>query len=130
MLNKESYQEWTKPFNPTSRFEGDWNEGSKMLFFGTDESGNNEGGMVSRIAKNIPHQYLSIEHLGIIENGIEDTTSEKATSWAPSFENYTFTAKDGGTEITIDQDLDEKYIQMFGEMWAKALQKLKELAEK
>lgn len=130
MLGKDTYQEWTKPFNPTSRFEGDWSEGSKILFLGTDENGENEGGMVSRIAKNVPYEYLSIEHLGIIQNGVEDTTSEKATSWAPAFENYTFTEKDGGTEVSIDQDLDEQYMEMFANMWPPALQKLKELAEK
>lgn len=130
MLNKDTYKEWTKPFNPTSRFEGDWSEGSKMIFLGTDENGNNEGGMVSRIAKNVPYEYLSIEHIGIIENGVEDTTSEKAKSWASGFENYTLTDKAKGTEVSIDQDLDEEYTEMFGEMWGQALQKLKELAEK
>lgn len=129
MLGKDSYEKWTKPFNATSRFEGDWNEGSKILFLGTDENGDNEGGMVSRIAKNIPHEYISIEHIGIIENGVEDTTSEKAKSWAPAFENYTLTEKDGGTEVKVDQDLEEQYMQMFTEMWPKALQKLKELSE-
>lgn len=130
MLGKDSYEEWTKTFNGTSRFEGDWSEGSKMIFLGTDENGENEGGMVSRIAKNVPYEHISIEHLGIIEKGVEDTTSEKAKSWAPAFENYTFVEKDGGTELLVDQDLDEEYIQMFTEMWGKALQKLKELAEK
>lgn len=100
-----------------------------MLFLGTDENGENEGGMVSRIAKNIPYKYLSIEHLGIIKDGVEDTTSEEATSWAPSFENYTFTEKDGGTEIAIDQDMEEQYITEFTVMWERALQKLKHLSE-
>ena len=130
MLGIGTYEEWTKPFNPTSHFEGDWSEGSKMIFLGTDENGENEGGMVSRIAKNVPYEYLSIEHIGIIENGIEDTTSEKAKSWTPAFENYTFTEKDGGTDLTIDVDLDEQYIEIFDKMWKEALQKLKNLVEK
>jgi hypothetical protein len=130
LFDKDTYEEWTKPFNATSRFEGDWSEGSKMIFLGTDESGKNEKGMVSRIAKNILYKHLSIEHIGIIEDGVEDTTSEKIKLWTPAFENYTLTEKDGGTQITIDQDLDEQYTQMFGEMWEKALLKLKELAEK
>lgn len=130
MLGPESYEKWTKVFNPTSHYIGDWSEGSKMLFLGTDENGENEGGMVSRIAKNIPHEYLSIEHLGIVENGVEDTTSEKAKSWGPAFENYTFTEKDGGTEFTLDQDMEEEYVEMFKGMWEEALPILKELAEK
>jgi uncharacterized protein YndB with AHSA1/START domain len=130
LFDKDTYKEWTKPFNATSRFEGDWSEGSKILFLGTDENGNNEGGMVSRILKNVPYEYLSIEHIGIIENALEDTTSERAKSWAPAFENYTLSEKDGGTKVNIDQDLDEQYSQLFGEMWEKALLKLKELAER
>jgi uncharacterized protein YndB with AHSA1/START domain len=130
LLGYNTYKEWTKPFNPTSRFEGDWSEGSKILFFGTDENGENEGGMVSRIAKNVPNEYISIKHIGIIENGIEDTTSPKARSWAPAYENYTLTEKGDGTEIVIDQDLDKEHIPMFKEMWEKALQELKKLAEK
>ncbi len=130
MLGKDTYEEWTKVFCPTSTYEGDWSEGSKMLFLGTDENGENEGGMVSRVAKNVPYEYISVEHLGIIEKGVEDTTSEKAKSWAPAFENYTFNEKYGGTEVAVDQDLDDKYIKEFGEMWDKALEKLKELAEK
>lgn len=129
MLGKDTYKEWTKAFNPTSSFKGDWSEGSKILFLGTDKDGKNEGGMVSRIVKNIPYEYISIEHLGIIENGVEDTTSDKAKSWAPAFENYTLIEKEGGTEVVVDQDMDEKYIAEFEVMWSEAFKKLKELAE-
>ncbi|MFN3188407.1 MAG: SRPBCC family protein [Candidatus Paceibacteria bacterium] len=129
MLNKDTYEQWTKEFSPTSRFEGDWSEGSKMTFLASDENSENEGGMVSRIAKNVPYEYLSIEHIGIIKNGIEDTVSEEAKSWTSTFENYTLIEKDGGTEVVVEQDLEEQYMQMFGDMWARALVRLKEVAE-
>ena len=130
MLGPESYEKWTKPFNPTSRFVGDWSEGSKMLFVGIDEETQSEMGMVSRIAKNIPYEHISIEHLGLISNGVEDTTSDIAKSWSPAFENYTLTEKEGGTEFTLDQDMEEEYVEMFKGMWEEALLVLKELAEK
>lgn len=101
-----------------------------MIFLGTDELENTEMGMISIIAKNIPYNYISIKHIGIIENGIEDSTSDKIKSWTPAFENYTFKEKDGGTEVTVDQDIEEQYSLMFNELWPKALQKLKELVEK
>lgn len=129
MLNKETYEQWTKFFNPTSRFEGDWNEGSKIIFLGTDKDGKNEGGMVSRIAKNIPYEYISIEHLGIVKDGIEDTTSEEAKSWAPAFENYTLVEEDGGTKVVVDLDIQEEYKVEFEAMWQKALEDLKRIAE-
>src|SRR5690606_4647550 len=81
MLGEDTYRQWTKAFNPTSRFEGDWSEGSKILFIGTDENGENEGGMVSRIAENRPYEYISIEHLGFVQGGVEDTESEHIKEW-------------------------------------------------
>jgi uncharacterized protein YndB with AHSA1/START domain len=130
MLNKETYTQWTQPFCPSSTYTGDWSEGSKMLFLGTDSDGNNEGGMVSRIAKNIPYEYVSIEHLGILRNGVEDTTSDEARSWSPAFENYTFTQENDGTRVSVDMDIQEKFQAEFETLWQKSLEVLKEIAER
>ena len=66
MLEDATYRQWTKPFNETSYYEGDWSEGSKIYFLGKDENGQPSGGMMSEIAKNKPFEYISIKHLGII----------------------------------------------------------------
>lgn len=86
--------------------------------------------MVGRIAANKPYEFISIEHLGIVQNGVEDTTSEAARKWAPAFENYTFKDKGGATEVLVDIDVEDEHAQMFNEMWPEALRKLKDLAEK
>src|SRR5688572_26021299 len=91
MLSDETYRQWTSAFNPGSYYKGDWKEGSKILFLGPNPDGSGEGGMVSRIKENRPHEFISIEHLGIVQNGVEDTESEEAKKWAPAYENYTFT---------------------------------------
>jgi hypothetical protein len=129
MLDIESYKEWTAAFNPGSYYKGDWSQGSKMLFMGPDPETGEEGGMVSRVAESREYEFVSIEHLGILKNGVEDTTSEEARKWSPAFENYSFAEKDGGTELTIDMDVAEEYHQMFTDMWEKALVKLKEICE-
>jgi hypothetical protein len=129
MLDVESYKEWTAAFNPGSYYKGDWSQGSKMLFMGPDPETGEEGGMVSRVAESREYEFVSIEHLGILKNGVEDTTSEEARKWSPAFENYSFAEKDGGTELTIDMDVAEEYHQMFTDMWEKALVKLKEICE-
>ncbi len=130
MLGPESYKEWTAAFNPGSRYEGSWDQGATIRFIGPDPETGEEGGMLSRIAENRPYEYLSIEHLGIIKKGVEDTTSEEARKWVPAHENYTFVDKDGATELQIDQDLNEEYIESFKKMWDLALQKLKEMCER
>ncbi len=130
MLSDETYRAWTMPFHPGSYFKGDWSEGSKILFIGPDEESDDEMGMVSRIAENRLHEFVSIEHLGIYKNGVEDTESEEAKKWTPAFENYAFIDKDGGTEVQVEIDVVDEYKEMFEDMWPKALQILKELSEK
>lgn len=129
MLDDRPYREWTLAFNPGSYYKGDWSRGSKMLFLGPDPETGQEGGMVSRIAENRPYEYISIEHIGIIQNGIEDTTSEDARKWAPAFENYTFKEKDGATEVLVDVDVEDEHAEMFDKMWPEGLQRLKKIAE-
>lgn len=130
MLDDKPYREWTKAFHEGSYYKGSWEKGSKILFLGPDPKTGEEGGMVSRIAENKLYGFISIEHLGIVQNGVEDTTSEAARKWAPAFENYTFKDKDGATEVLVDIDTEDEHVQMFNEMWPEALRKLKELAEK
>lgn len=129
MLGEDSYREWTEVFAPGSHYLGDWNKGSKILFLAPDDSGK-VGGMVSRIKDNRPFNYISIEHLGIVEDGKEDTSSESVTSWAGALENYTFREKNGTTEVLVEMDIVEEYEEMFRDLWPKALKKLKRLAEK
>ena len=129
MLDDATYRTWTAAFHEGSYYKGDWSKGSKILFLGPNDDGT-EGGMVSRIAENRLHEFVSIEHQGIINKGVEDTTSEEAKKWTPSFENYTFTEKDGGTELSIDVDVLPEYEEMMTGTWPKALEKLKEISEK
>ncbi|HVF69203.1 MAG TPA: SRPBCC domain-containing protein [Xanthomonadales bacterium] len=132
MMEDQTYREWTSVFNPGgSYYEGDWSEGSKMLFLGPDEKTGKVGGMVSRIAVNKPGEFMSIEHLGEIIDGVEDTTSDRVKQWAGAHENYTLSEENGVTTLQIDLDGGgEEMESMFKEMWPKALQKLKEISEK
>lgn len=129
MLSDATYREWTNAFSEGSYFRGSWEKGSKILFLGPDPETGVDGGMVSRIAENRLHEFISIEHVGILRGGVEDTTSEEATKWTPAFENYIFTEKDGVTELSIEMDSLEENADMFDQMWPLGLKKLKELAE-
>lgn len=128
MLEDKTYRAWTEVFNQGSHFVGDWNKGSKILFLGPGEDGK-MGGMVSRIKENKLYEFISIEHLGIVQDGKEDTTSETVQAWAGAHENYSFSEKDGVTKVSVEMDSNEEYSEMFNGMWPKALQKLKELSE-
>jgi hypothetical protein len=128
MLEDKTYRIWTEAFAPGCYFIGSWDKGSKILFLAPGEKG--EGGMVSRIKEKRLYEYISIEHLGVVENGKEDTSSDAVKQWAGSLENYTFKNSDGKTELLVDMDINDEYKEMFENMWPKALKNLKELTEK
>jgi hypothetical protein len=130
MLDDAPYREWTRAFSEGSHYIGSWEKGSEIRFLGPDPETGEEGGMYSRIKENRQDEFISVEHLGIIKNGVVDTTSDEVKKWTPAFENYTFRDKDGGTEVSVDMDVDDTYKAMFEETWPKALNSLKELAEK
>lgn len=128
MLNDDTYRKWTEVFSPGSHFKGDWSEGSLMLFLAPGEDGSLEG-MVSRIKESRLHEHISIKHLGTIKNGVEDTESDEVQEWVGALENYTLIENSGRTEVHIDLDSTDRFKKMFMDVWPKALQKLKELAE-
>lgn len=132
MLDDKTYREWTLEFNPGgSWYEGSWEKGSKIKFFGPDPKTGAIGGMTSEIADNRQHEFLSIKHLGLISEGVEIFSGPSVDSWVPSYENYTFTKiDDNTTKIDVDMDSAEEYADMFSEMWPKALAKLKTMCEK
>ena len=65
----------------------------------------------------------------MINNGVEDTTSEAVRAWTPCFENYTFTDEAGGTHMRVDIDVVDSYKDWMNQTWPKALQALKQLCE-
>jgi hypothetical protein len=126
--NKASYEQWTALFNPTSSYEGNWQQGEKMLFIGVDEKGE-KGGMVSRIAEIIPGQFVSIQHYGLVVAGTEITKGPEVEKWANGLENYTFEEINGMATVTVDLDTTEEFIDYMNEHYPKALNKLKEICE-
>lgn len=128
MLSDKSYREWAAVFMPGSYFQGSWEKGSKIQFLSADEKGA-VGGMTSQIEESRKPEFVSIKHLGVVMNGVEDTTSEEAKKWV-GYENYTLNDRDGKTEVLVDIDAqDENFAKYLNELWPKALIKLKEIVE-
>jgi len=125
MLEPDSYRAWTAAFMEGSYYEGSWETGAKIRFLSPGGDG-----MIAEIAENRPFAFVSIRHLGITKDGVDDTESPAARAWTPAYENYTFTEKDGVTEVVVDVDVNERYEKMFGDLWPKALQRLKQICER
>jgi len=126
--DKSTYQQWTSVFNELSTFEGNWEEGSKMLFLGISQEGK-RGGMVSEIVKNSPNKFVSLRHYGIVDGDQEITNGPEVEEWAGSLENYIFSEIDDKTKVVVELDVTEQYLDYFNEKWPKALAKLKKIVE-
>ena len=128
MLDTAAYSEWTKPFNPTSRFEGSWEKGQKIMFLGTDADGKT-GGMVCRIRENIPGKFLSIESLREIIDGKEVSGDDKANPWHGALENYILKPVGSKAMLSVYTDIPAEMKPFIADAWPKALEKLKSLCE-
>jgi hypothetical protein len=124
MLAKESYEAWTSEFAAGSTYVGSWDKGAKIIFGSPDGYG-----MTAVIAENKPFEYISIKHIGYIKDGIEDTESPEIKSWAPAYENYTFSENNGVSEVKVDIDVPPDFEEYMQETWPKALTKLKSICE-
>lgn len=128
LWNDETYPVWTKVFSPEGT-EGSvakttWNKGDKVLF--VDSAGS--GGMVSSVQDKVENEFMSFRHLGEVQDGVEKI--DENAGWYGAMENYTLKEVDGKTELTIDIDLTEDFLDHFNEAWPKGLDKVKELSEK
>ncbi len=119
LFGLKSYPKWTAVFAEGSQVKTDWKKGSKAIFH--DGKGD---GMIAVINENIPNQYMSIKHIGQIMDG-----KETLHDWGESLENYTLNEKDGKTDLLIDMDITEEWLDYFEKTWPKALDKVKEIAE-
>ena len=128
MLGSDTYSEWTKAFNPTSRFEGSWEKGEKILFIGTDADGKT-GGMVCRIRENIPGKFISIESLREIIDGKEVTGDGKASPWQGALENYILKPEGSKTLLSVYTDVPAEMKSYIIDAWPQALEKLKSICE-
>jgi len=127
MLEKDTYQEWTTPFQEGSTYDGSWDEGNEIKFIGPIEK-DGVSGMYAVIAANRPYEFVSIKHLGEIKNG--EKNPWPVTEGQEGYENYTFKDADGGTEVLVELTVPAEWKDMFNEMWPRALTKLKEITER
>ena len=120
-----NYRNWTGAFCEGSYAQTDnWKEGTKVLFISPVGSG-----LVSTVAANRPNEFMSFKHLGEVKDGVEDTTSDRVKIWAGSFENYTLKETNGSTELTVTIDITDDFKDYFLNVWPKALEALKNIAE-
>lgn len=124
LWNDITYRDWTSIFQEGSYAVSDWKEGSKILFLSPEGSG-----MYSRIARKIPNEFMSFEHLGEVKEGEELEAWKAPEGWAGAMENYKLESAGTGTKLDVELDTTNEFAEMFGEIFPKALKRVKALCE-
>lgn len=129
IVDVDHYRYWTESFAIGSDFMGDWSKDSDIFFYAENDSGI-ESGMVSKIVESIWPTYISIEHRGVFEKGIFDSTSFKPEKWAPAYENYRLVKIDDNlTKFQLEQDLMDEDEANFIALWQDAFNRMKTYIE-
>lgn len=120
LWSDDSYRQWTSVFYEGSYAKSDWKEGSKIYFLSPGGDG-----MYSRIYKLIPNTQMTFEHLGEFKGGEEHPQSD----WAGALESYYLSENNSTTELTVEMEATGEMMQYFKDIFPKALQLVKTLAE-
>lgn len=127
VVDDAKFRAWCSVFHDGSHYVGGWSTGDTIRFLGPADDG--EYGMVAVIEDSRPGEFVSIKHIGMVMAGVDDTTSDEVLVWAPLFENYTLIPLGGGTKFVVDVEFQREHESMFSEMWPRALDELKRVAE-
>ena len=120
-----TYRVWTAVFAQGSYAESDWKEGGSVKFLSPTGDG-----MYSEIARLIPHRLMSFRHIGMIKGGKQVFDDPSIEEWKGAMENYHLSQKDGDTELSVEMDVSEAEVEYFNRTFPRALEKVKEIAEK
>ena len=85
--------------------------------------------MYSTIAKKITGGFMSFKHIGVVKDNIEQPLDEQTKSWSGCMENYTLSETAGVTELTIELDVVESFMDYFTKTFPVAMENIKKLAE-
>lgn len=118
LWQEESFIAWA-PTLDSSYYEGNFQQDSKIYFFGEDRNG-----MYSFVEKNIPEKEMKFQHLGWIIDG-----EESPQNWENSWETYLLEESPNGTQLKIEVNALDEFADFFSSNYPKMIQKVKELAE-
>lgn len=126
MTQPDTYREWVNAAWPGSYYEGNWRKGENVKFISPGQ-----GGTLATIVEYRPYEYILAKHIAVINaDGTEDRDSETAKNWIGTTESYTFSERNGKTELITEMNTNPEWRKMFADSMPKALAKLKEISER
>lgn len=121
----ETYSEWTQFFGAGSTvMKSDWKVDGKTYF--VDAKGD---GMVSTIDSIDEPNQIIFKHLGMVQDGVEDTESMEVKQWSGAFEKYILIDFNGQTKLHTEVQIEKNWQEFMNTGFTKGLEVVKRLAE-
>ena len=124
LLGEECFRAWSSSFAPGCYADTTWEEGARVEIKGPDESG-----LFGKIVSFRPLKIVSMKYQGTLVNGSEETETPDAKQWQGCSETYHLSEVEGGTILSIEQEVPVQYVHALSDAWDEALKKIKSLAE-
>jgi hypothetical protein len=125
MLEKETYEIWSKAFSENAMLIGEWKEGTEIDFL---EPG--MGGTRALVEKVQEPEHAVARHIAMLSKDREPESDENADKWIDTVEEYKLKEKDGITTVMVHMEYHPDFAEMFDSAWPVALKNLKGLCEK
>jgi len=126
MTDRELYPKWAKAWGEGMMFRGEWVEGGYLSFCDVSQ-----GGTKALIEKLVPNEVVHMKHVAMVDAQNEEVelTDDMMHKWIGSTEQYSFQPQgEQSTLLEVVVGADEVFQEMM-DLWAEALQSLKELCE-
>ncbi len=116
------YRDWSGVFGEGSHyFVDNWEEGSKIMFLSSDNSG-----IYSIIEKYVPNEIIQFKHIGYVVNGQQQPADEESKKWSGATETYSLQEESGFVKLLIEIDVLDEHVELMSTKLPVALEKIKE----
>lgn len=119
----ETLRQWAEIIDPGTYMVGELKEGEEVQWI----SAENGYGVTSLVEKLTPCEYVLLRHSADTQNSGEQ---ERDKQWTGGAESYTLRENGGITTLTVAFDVPTELEDYFNTAYPKAMDKIKELAEK
>ena len=121
-----SYRNWVKVFGEGSYMKVEsWEENSKVQFLDA-----NHNGIYSSIEKYLSNQLVRFNHIGSIIDGKEQPIDIETKKWSGAKEEYRIEEGGNHNTLVIEIDIMDEHLEFMKDRLPKALETIKENAEK
>lgn len=123
LWSDETFRQWAGIIDPGTYMKGELIAGNEIEFI----SAENGYGVTSLVEELIENEFLLLRHSADTK---ESGTKEREKQWTGSTERYLLDENDGITTLSVTFGVPPELEEYFNDNYSKALEKVKQLAEK